>query len=78
MIIWQDYRMGEYKSFQYGKRDYVDIKQLTSLKQSILDAIEHLFARKREIRPLFLEPALPMNDEWNISPYLGVLPIRWI
>ena len=74
MKIWQDYRI-----FQYGKRDYADIiKQLTSLKQSILDAIEHLLARKREIRPLFLEPALPMNDEWNISPYLGVLPIRRI
>ena len=47
---------------------------LTSLKQSILDAIEHLLARKREIRPLFFDPARPMNDEWNISPYFGVLP----
>ena len=31
-------------------------------------------ARKREIRPLFFDPARPMNDEWNISPYFGVLP----
>lgn len=30
-------------------------------KQSMRDAIEHLFARKREIRPLFLDPARPMN-----------------
>jgi len=28
------------------------------------EAIEHLFARYREIRPLFLAPALPMKDEW--------------
>ena len=39
--------------------------------------MEHLLARKREIRPLFFEPALPIKDEWNISPYFGVLPERW-
>ena len=33
-------------------------------KQSILDAIEHLFARNREMRPLNFGPALPMKDEW--------------
>lgn len=43
-------------------------------KQSILDAIEHLFAKYLEMRPLFLVPALPMKDEWKIKPYLGVLP----
>ena len=35
-------------------------------------------ARKREIRPLFFDPARPMNDEWNISPYFGVLPAEKI
>ena len=43
-------------------------------KQSILEAIEHLFAKYLEIRPLFLVPARPINDEWNIRPYFGVLP----
>ena len=43
-------------------------------KQSILDAIEHLFAKYLEIRPLFLAPARPMNEEWKMSPYFGVLP----
>lgn len=38
-------------------------------------AIEHLFARYLDIRPLFRAFALPMNEEWNISPYLGVLPL---
>ena len=37
--------------------------------------MEHLFARYREIRPLFFVPALPMNAEWNIRPYLGVFPL---
>ena len=44
------------------------------LKQSILDAMEHLFAKYREILPLFLGPALPMKEEWNMSPYFGVFP----
>lgn len=43
-------------------------------KQSIRDAMEHLFARYREIRPLFFVLALPMNEEWKIKPYLGVFP----
>jgi hypothetical protein len=39
------------------------------VKQSILEAIEHLLARYREMRPLFLAPALPINVEWNM--YIG-------
>merc|ERR1712078_720898 len=46
----------------------------SSEKQSILDAMEHLFARYREILPLFLDCARPMKVEWNIQPYFGVLP----
>ena len=34
----------------------------------------HLLARYLEILPLFLAPARPMNDEWKMRPYLGVLP----
>merc|ERR1719398_304760 len=45
-----------------------------SAKQSILDAMVHLLAKNREIRPLFFAAALPINEEWKISPYLGVLP----
>jgi hypothetical protein len=37
--------------------------------------MEHLLARKREILPLFLGPALPMKEEWYSRPYLGVLPL---
>ena len=44
------------------------------LKQSILEAMEHLLAKYREILPLFFVPALPMKDEWKIKPYLGVFP----
>ena len=44
-------------------------------KQSILEAMEHLLARYREMRPLFLADALPMKDEWKMRPYLGVLPL---
>lgn len=36
--------------------------------------MEHLLAKKREIRPLSLAPALPINEEWKIRPYFGVLP----
>jgi len=36
-------------------------------------AMEHLLARYRLMRPLFLAAALPTKDEWKISPYLGVL-----
>ena len=28
------------------------------------EAMEHLLARKREMRPLCLGPARPMKDEW--------------
>jgi len=42
-------------------------------KQSIRDAMEHLLARYREIRPLFFVAARPMNVEWKIRPYFGVL-----
>ena len=45
-----------------------------SEKASILDAIEHLLAKNREIRPLFLAVARPINVEWNSRPYLGVFP----
>lgn len=38
------------------------------------DAIEHLFARYRAIRPLFRAEARPMKDEWKIRPYFGVFP----
>lgn len=44
-------------------------------KQSIREAILHLFARYREMRPLFLAAARPMKVEWNMSPYFGVLPL---
>ena len=43
-------------------------------KQSILEAMEHLFAKYLEIRPLFLTLARPINDEWKMSPYFGVFP----
>jgi hypothetical protein len=43
------------------------------VKQSILEATEHLFAKNLEMRPLFFEPAFAMNDEWKSNPYLGVL-----
>jgi hypothetical protein len=36
----------------------------TSEKQSIRQAMEHLLARNREIRPLCLGPARPMKVEW--------------
>merc|ERR1719245_1113864 len=45
-----------------------------SEKQSILDAMVHLFAKNREIRPLFFAAALPIKEEWKIRPCLGVLP----
>ena len=38
------------------------------------EAMVHLFARYLEMRPLFLAAARPMNVEWKMSPYLGVLP----
>jgi len=44
------------------------------VKQSILEAMEHLLAKYLEIRPLFLAAARPINEEWNINPYFGVLP----
>ena len=39
------------------------------------DAMLHLLARYREMRPLFLACALPMKEEWKIKPYFGVLPL---
>lgn len=50
-------------------------KSFVPEKQSILDAIEHLLAKYLEILPLFLAPARPMNVEWKIKPYFGVLPL---
>lgn len=44
-------------------------------KQSIREAILHLFARYRDMRPLFLAAARPMKVEWKMSPYFGVLPL---
>ena len=44
-------------------------------KQSILLASVHLLARFLEILPLFLAAARPMNVEWKMRPYLGVLPL---
>jgi hypothetical protein len=32
-------------------------------KQSIRDAMDNLFAKNRDIRPLNFGPAFPMNDE---------------
>lgn len=43
-------------------------------KQSIREAIVHLFARYLEILPLFLAAARPMKVEWKMRPYFGVLP----
>lgn len=40
-----------------------------------LEAMLHLLARYLEMRPLFLCLALPMKEEWKMSPYLGVLPL---
>jgi hypothetical protein len=37
-----------------------------SEKQSILEAMEHLLARKREMRPLFLVPARPMKVDCGV------------
>lgn len=51
---------------------FCPIQENTSEKQSILLAIEHLLAMKREIRPLFLAEARPMKEEWNSRPYFGV------
>jgi len=45
------------------------------MKASMRVAMEHLFARYRDIRPLFLALARPIKDEWNIKPYFGVLPL---
>jgi hypothetical protein len=45
-----------------------------SVKQSILEAMEHLFAKYLEILPLFLVPARPIKVEWNNNPYFGVFP----
>lgn len=43
-------------------------------KQSIREAIVHLFAKYLEMRPLFLAAARPMKVEWKMRPYLGVFP----
>lgn len=49
------------------------LKESLPVKQSILDATEHLLAKNLEILPLFLAPALAINDEWKSRPYFGVL-----
>jgi hypothetical protein len=36
--------------------------------------MEHLFARKREMRPLCFDAARPMKEEWKMRPYFGVFP----
>lgn len=38
------------------------------------EAIEHLFARYRAMRPLLRADARPIKDEWKIKPYFGVFP----
>ena len=43
-------------------------------KQSIREAIVHLFAKNRDILPLFLAPARPIKEEWYNKPYFGVFP----
>lgn len=43
-------------------------------KQSIREAIVHLFAKYLEMRPLFFAAARPMKVEWKMRPYLGVFP----
>lgn len=44
-------------------------------KQSIREAIEHLFARYRANRPLLRAEARPIKEEWKIKPYFGVFPL---
>mmetsp|Transcript_4881 Transcript_4881/g.14168 ORF Transcript_4881/g.14168 Transcript_4881/m.14168 type:complete len:333 (+) Transcript_4881:75-1073(+) len=46
----------------------------SSEKLSIREAREHLFARYREMRPLFFCWARPMKVEWKMRPYFGVFP----
>ena len=48
---------------------------VTSMKQSMREAMEHLLARYREMRPLLRCLARPMKEEWKMRPYLGVLPL---
>ena len=44
-------------------------------KQSIREAIEHLLAKNREIRPLCFGPALPIKVEWYSRPYYVGAPL---
>ena len=44
-------------------------------KGMYLEAILHLLAKYLEMRPLFFCLALPMKEEWKMSPYFGVLPL---
>lgn len=37
----------------------------------------HLFARKRDIRPLFFVDARPINEEWKRRPYFGVFAAKY-
>jgi hypothetical protein len=48
----------------------------TSEKLSIREAIAHLLARNRLIRPLCFGPARPMNVEWKSRPYFGVFAVE--
>ena len=49
------------------------VNDLLPENESILEANDALLARKREILHLCFTDALPMNEEWKMSPYLGVL-----
>lgn len=65
--------------FSFSNRVHVNIARPPEThspeKQSILDAMEHLLAKYREMRPLFLVPALPIKVEWKMRPYFGVFPL---
>lgn len=48
---------------------------LTGGQLTHLEAMEHLLAKYREMRPLSFCFARPMKLEWKIRPYFGVLPL---
>ena len=47
----------------------------TSEKQSVYKVIQHLFARYWEMRPLLSMAAWPINVEWKMRTYFGVLSV---
>lgn len=53
---------------------YTGMGRVSPEKQSMREAMVHLLARYREMRPLFLAAARPMKVEWKMRPYFGVLP----